>query len=185
MSKTKTLMGGILSAAVALSACSTKEEMVIEEEQFFYDEEIGTSTYSEEVVEEEVEIESEIELDHLQSQYPGMDLEAMEDYMEENNLDYQEEELIAFLDDIYENGESTLDSNYYANESSFPWWIFLVANAAKSKPSGKVKLTKPTTSAQSAVKSTPKPSTKVTSSSSSSSTKSSSGFGSSSTSTGS
>ncbi|MCM3165147.1 hypothetical protein [Metabacillus litoralis] len=185
MSKTKTLMGGILSAAVALSACSTKEEMVIEEEQFFYDEEIGTSTYSEEVVEEEVEMESEIELDHLQSQYPGMDLEAMEDYMEENNLDYQEEELIAFLDDIYENGESTLDSNYYANESSFPWWIFLVANAAKSKPSGKVKLTKPTTSAQSAVKSTPKPSTKVTSSSSSSSTKSSSGFGSSSTSTGS
>jgi len=178
-------MGGILSAAVALSACSTKEEMVIEEEQFFYDEEIGTSTYSEEVVEEEVEMESEIELDHLQSQYPGMDLEAMEDYMEENNLDYQEEELIAFLDDIYENGESTLDSNYYANESSFPWWIFLVANAAKSKPSGKVKLTKPTTSAQSAVKSTPKPSTKVTSSSSSSSTKSSSGFGSSSTSTGS
>ncbi|MFV2050653.1 hypothetical protein KDJ21_009065 [Metabacillus litoralis] len=185
MSKTKTLMGGILSAAVALSACSTKEEMVIEEEQFFYDEEIGTSTYSEEVVEEEVEMESEIELEHLQSQYPGMDLEAMEDYMEENNLDYQEEELIAFLDDIYENGESTLDSNYYANESSFPWWIFLVANAAKSKPSGKVKLTKPTTSAQSAVKSTPKPSTKVTSSSSSSSTKSSSGFGSSSTSTGS
>jgi len=179
-------MGGILSAAVALSACSTKEEMVIEEEQFFYDEEIGTSTYSEEVVEEEVEMESEIELDHLQSQYPGMDLEAMEDYMEENNLNYQEEELIAFLDDIYENGESTLDSNYYANESSFPWWIFLVANAAaKSKPSGKVKLTKPTTSAQSTVKSTPKPSTKVTSSSSSSSTKTSSGFGSSSTSTGS
>jgi hypothetical protein len=180
-------MGGILSAAVALSACSTKEEMVVEEEQFFYDEEINTSTYTEEVVEveEEIEIDNEIELDHLQSQYPGMDLEAMEDYMEENNLDYQEEELIAFLDDIYENGESTLESNYYANESSFPWWIFLVANAAKSKPSGKVKLTKPTTSSQSTVKSTPKPNTKVTSSSSSSSTKTSSGFGSSSTSTGS
>lgn len=187
MSKTKKLMGGILSAAVALSACSAKEEMVVEEDQFIYDEEVSTSTYSEEVVEEEIEIDNEIELDHLQSQYPGMDLEAMEDYMEENNLDYQEEELIAFLDDIYENGESTLDSNYYANESSFPWWIFLVANAAKTKPSGKVKLTKPSTSAQSTVKPTakPGPSTKVTSSSSSSSTKTSSGFGSSSTSTGS
>lgn len=187
MSKTKKLMGGILSAAVALSACSSKEEMIIQEEHSFTDDEISASTYSEEVVEEEVvvEIDNEIELDHLQSEYPGMDLEAMEDYMEENNLDYQEEELIAFLDDIYENGESTLDSNYYANESSFPWWIFLVANAAKVKPTGKVKLTKPSTSAQSTVKPTAKPSTKVTSSSSSSSTKTSSGFGSSSTSTGS
>jgi hypothetical protein len=58
----------------------------------------------------------------------------MEDYMEENNLEYQEEELIAFLDDIYENGESTLSSNYYANESSFPV-EFLCSKCSKNKAS--------------------------------------------------
>lgn len=104
MSKTKKLMGSILSAAVALSACSAKEEIVVQEEPTFSDDEINTSTYTD----EEVEIEDEIELDHLQSQYPGMDLEAMENYMEENNLDYNEEELTDFSDDIYENGESTI-----------------------------------------------------------------------------
>jgi len=114
-----------------------------------------------------------------------MDLEAMEDYMEENKLEYQEEELIAFLDDIYENGESTITSNYYANESSFPWWIFLVANAAKTKPTGKVALTKPATSATSIVKPSPKSSTNVTTTPSSSGTKTGSGFGSSSISSGS
>jgi hypothetical protein len=181
MSKTKKLIGGILSASVALSACSTKEEIVVQEETNFSDDEISTSTY----IDEEVEVEDEIELDHLQSQYPDMDLEAMEDYMEENNLEYQEEELIAFLDDIYENGESTLTSNYYTNESSFPWWIFLITNAAKTKPTGKVTLTKPTTSAPSTVKPAPKPSTNITTSPSSSGTKTGSGFGSSSTSTGS
>jgi hypothetical protein len=180
MSKTKKLIGGILSAAVALSACSTKEEIVVQEEPTFSDDEINTSIYTD----EEVEVEDDVVLDHLQSQYPGMDLEAMEEYMEVNNLEYQEEELIAFLDDIYENGETTLTSNYYANESSFPWWIFLVANVAKTKPTGKVTLTKPT-SAPSTVKPAPKPSTNVTTSPSSSGTKTGSGFGSSSTSSGS
>jgi|GEM_PF-4660189 len=181
MSKTKKLMGSILSAAVALSACSAKEEIVVQEEPTFSDDEINTSTYTD----EEVEIEDEIELDHLQSQYPGMDLEAMENYMEENNLDYNEEELTDFLDDIYENGESTITSNYYTNESSFPWWIFLVANVTKTKPTGKVTLTKSATSAPSTVKSVPKQSTNVTTPLSSSGTKNGSGFGSSSTSTGS
>jgi hypothetical protein len=181
MSKTKKLIGGILSAAVALSACSTKEEIVVQEEPNFSDDEISSATYTDEVV----EVEDEVELDHLQSQYPGMDLEVMENYMEENNLEYQEEELIAFLDDIYENGESTITSNYYANESSFPWWIFLVANAAKIKPTGKVTLTKPSSSSPSTVKPAPKPSTNVTTSPSSSSIKTGSGFGSGSTSSGS
>ncbi|MCM3733919.1 hypothetical protein M3196_19920 [Fictibacillus nanhaiensis] len=164
-----------------MSACSTKEEIVVQEEPAFSDNVINTSTYTD----EKAEVEDEIELDLLQSQYPGMDLEAMEGYMEENNLEYQEEELIAFLDDIYENGESTLTSNYYANESSFPWWSFFVANAAKTKPGGKVTLTKPATSAPSTVKPSPKPSTNVTTSPSSSSTNAGSGFGSGSTSSGS
>jgi hypothetical protein len=52
-----------------LSACSTKEEIVVQEEPAFSDDEINTSTYTD----EEAEVEDEIELDLLQSQYPGMD----------------------------------------------------------------------------------------------------------------
>jgi hypothetical protein len=112
-----------------LSACSTKEEIVVQEEPAFSDDVINTSTYTD----EKAEVEDEIELGLLQSQYPGMDLEAMGGYMEENNLEYQEE-LIGFLDDIYENGESTLTSNYYANESSFPV-EFLCSKCSKNKAS--------------------------------------------------
>jgi hypothetical protein len=43
MSKSKKLIGGILSAAVALSACSTKKEIVVQEEPTFSDDEISTS----------------------------------------------------------------------------------------------------------------------------------------------
>lgn len=184
MSKTKKLLSGILSTAFVLSACSPKEEIVVQEEPTF-SEENESNTYDYDYTEEEVVVENEIELDHLQAQYPDMDLEAIEDFMEENNLEYQEEELIAFLDDLYENGEPTLTSNYYANENSFPWWIFLIANTLKTKPTGKVTLTKPAAPAPSTVKPTTKPSTNVTTSPSSSGTTSGSGFGTGSTSSGS
>lgn len=105
----------------------------------------------------------------------------MENHIEENGLEYQEDELITFLDDVYENGESTLDSNYYANENAFPWWIFLLANTSKTKPTGKVNFTKPATTAPSTVKPATKPSTNVTTSPSSTG----SGFGSGSKSSGS
>lgn len=181
MTKTKKLLSGILSTAFALSACSPREEIVVQEEPTFSEDEINEYVYTE----EEVEVENEVELDHLQSHYPDMDLEAIEDYMEENNLEYQEGELIAFLDDLYENGETTLTSNYYANENSFPWWIFLIANPLKTKPTGKVTFKKPAAPTPSTVKPTPKPSSTVTTPPSSSGTKSGSGFGTGSNSSGS
>lgn len=180
MTKTKKLIGGILSAAVALSACSSREDIAVQDDSTYTEDETYSTSYSEEPTYDEA-VEEEIDLDHLQSQYPDMDLEAMENHIEENGLEYQEDELIMFLDDVYENGESTLDSNYYANESSFPWWIFLLANTTKTKPTGKVNFTKPATTAPSTVKPATKPSTNVTTSPSSTG----SGFGSGSKSSGS
>jgi hypothetical protein len=184
MTKTKKLIGGILSAAVALSACSSREDIDVQDETTYTEDETYSTSYSEEPTYNEA-VEEEIELDHLQSQYPDMDLEAMENYIEENGLEYQEDELITFLDDVYENGESTLDSNYYSNESSFPWWIFLLANTTKMKPTGKVNFTKSATTAPSNVKPATKPSTNVTTSPSSTGSQSGSGFGSGSKSSGS
>lgn len=184
MTKTKKLIGGILSAAVALSACSSREDIAVQDESTYTEDETYSTSYSEEPTYDDA-VEEEIELDHLQSQYPDMDLEAMENYIEENGLEYQEDELIIFLDDVYENGESTLESNYYANESSFPWWIFLLANTTKVKPAGKVTFTKPATTAPSTVKPATKPSTNVTTSPSSTGSQSGSGFGSGSKSSGS
>ncbi|MFG6494687.1 hypothetical protein P8610_04970 [Fictibacillus sp. UD] len=181
MSKTKKLLSGILSTAFALSACSPKEEIAVQEELTFSEDEINDYVYTD----EEVVVENEVDLDHLQSNYPDMDLQAIEVYMEENNLEYNEEELIAFLDDLYENGEPTLTSNYYANENSFPWWIFLIANPLKTKPTGKITLTKPASPTPSTVNPTTKPSSNVTTSPSSSGTKSGSGFGTGSNSSGS
>ncbi|MFC0187239.1 hypothetical protein ACFFJY_03020 [Fictibacillus aquaticus] len=177
MTNTKKMLGGLLSAAVMLSGCSTSYTESYDEE--IYDEEVYTepdfeNDYSSDTsyYPEDDEGYGEIELDHLQSYYPDLDLEAMEDYLEENGLEYNEEELIAFLDDLQENGETTVYDNYYADENAFPWWIFLLANTTKTKPSSKIKFTKPTT----------KPTTTTTTKST---TKKSSGFGSGSTSSGS
>lgn len=178
MTKTKKMLGGLLSAAVVMSGCSSsyvegyEEEIVYEEE--IYDEPDFENDYSSDTSyypEEEVEVTGEIELDHLQPYYPDLDLEAMEDYLGENGLEYNEEELIAFLDDLQENGETTVYENYYADENTFPWWIFLLSNATKTKPSSKITFNKPATKPTTTTTKTP--------------TKTSSGFGSGSTSSGS
>jgi hypothetical protein len=177
ITKTQKMLGGLLSAAVVLSGCSSsyeegfEEEMVYEEE--VYDEPDFENDYSSDTSyypEEEAEASGQIELDHLQPYYPDLDLEAMEDYLEESGLEYNEEELITFLDDLQENGETTVYENYYADEDAFPWWIFLVANVTKTKPSSKITFNKPATK--------PTTTTKTT-------TKTSSGFGSGTTSSGS
>jgi hypothetical protein len=93
--------------------------------------------------------EVEVELDHLQSTYPNVDLEAVEDYLEESGGTYDEEELLLFLDDLNQNGEPTINNQY---SNSFPWWAFLLvgnttnthANSIKSnhnKPVTKTNIT--------------------------------------------
>ncbi|MFC7371083.1 hypothetical protein ACFQPF_05290 [Fictibacillus iocasae] len=172
MNNTKRMLGGLLSAAVVLSGCGTSYYEGTIEEDAIYEEEIydepmdtGSSTNTDYEPEEEYVAEGELQLDHLQPYYPDLDLEAMETYIEENGLEFNEEELIAFLDDLQNNGETTVFENYYADENVFPWWLFLAASVTKTKPTGKITFNKP--------------STKTTT------TKASSGFGSGSSSSGS
>lgn len=176
LSKTQRVLSGVFAATVAMTttACSTGYEDYSED--YYIDERIdsGTPYVSETQTNEEVVYESVVELDHLQSRYPNLDLEAVEDYLEESGEIYNEEELIAFLDDIEANGEPTTET-YYSN--SFPWWLFLLSSHHKYSTIISATYVKPNTTTQQSKSTVTQPST--------SQSKTSSGFGSSSPATGS
>lgn len=151
--KTNKVLFGIVSTALAtsgLAGCTSKNNSVVSDEKLY------TTNYEEKIElpkEDTIELvqpqEVEVELDHLQSTYPNVDLEAVEDYLEESGGSYDEEELLLFLDDLNQNGEPTIDNQY---SNSFPWWAFLLvgsttnthANGIKSnhnKPIAKTNIT--------------------------------------------
>lgn len=180
LSKTQRVLSGVFAATVAMTttACSTGYENYSEDysDDYYIDERIdsGTPYVSETQTNEEVVYESEVELNHLQSRYPNLDLEAVEDYLKENGEIYNEEELIAFLDDIEANGEPTTETYY---SSSFPWWLFLLSSHPKYSTINSATYVKPNTTTQQSKSTVTQPST--------SQSKTSSGFGSSSPATGS
>ncbi|RBW67977.1 hypothetical protein [Bacillus taeanensis] len=154
MTKTKRLLSGVLSTSLALAACSSPEQVEYEtidetSEPLPAEKEPTPYTY-----------DREVELDAYEDDFPNVDLEAVEDYLEDNNIAYDEAELLDYLEDLNENGQPN-EEHHFA--SGFPWWLFLLS-AKSSKP--KSSKSKTTTQTQ-------KPST----SSSSKSSTSSSGFG--------
>ncbi|WP_232695779.1 hypothetical protein [Brevibacillus daliensis] len=69
----------------------------------------------------------EVDLQHLQETYPGLDLTKVEDYIETNCIAYDETEFVEYLDDISINGE---DTTYDSTYSSIPLAMFLFAGTA-------------------------------------------------------
>ena len=145
MKKTKILISSMLSASLlSVAGCQDTPADIEDNSNTNPDDD---ATYYE-TADEEFQ---EVELEHLQSQFPDLDLDAVEDYLEDNQIEVSEEELVAYLTELQESGEPVSYKEENSSFSSFPWWLFLMSSSKYSKtPVSKPKaptVTKPSGSA--------------------------------------
>lgn len=157
MNKTKKMMTGILTAALAATVVGCDGDEQVKEGKFPDVEEVSTKEVKEKKADYSFDDECEVELDHLASKYPNVDLDAIEDYLEDqgNDCKYDSDELEAFIADLNDNGEPTTSNSY---SSSFPWWLFLLSNnssriSSHSGITNKQHVTKPVTPSKPAINS--------------------------------
>jgi len=144
MNKTRTMMTGIMTAALAVtSACGATQSEPSPQKEVS-----TTAKNSEDVNEKSLDNtkansktnqtgdKCEVELDNLASKYPNVDIDAIEDYLEKqgDNCNYDKKELEDFIADLNDNGQpTTTSSNHFG--SSFPWWLWLLSNNGSSNHS--------------------------------------------------
>lgn len=136
MKKTKILISSMLSASLlTVAGCQDTPADIEDNSNTDPD---GDATYYETA---ETEFQ-EVELEHLQPQFPDLDLDAVEDYLEDNQIEVSEEELVAYLTELQESGEPVSFTEENSSFSSFPWWLFLMSSSKYSKtPVSKPKVT--------------------------------------------